>query len=83
MDFIKKTAQVAAAATALLPPVGIPVRTVRAGTAARLATSDQVLAQFHLGLFPRRNDAIPLQLSPGEDQETAQIVLIELPYSVE
>ena len=81
--FVEQSAHVAASATALFPPIGVPVGAVGAGRAALLAALDHLLAKPHLGPIFGADHALAFELCPGQDQQTAEVVLVEVPDRVE
>jgi len=49
-----------------------------AAGATRLATADRLLAEMDLGMVVSVQGARSVQLRPGQDEQAAQIVLIEV-----
>jgi hypothetical protein len=54
-----------------------------AAGAPLLATADRLLTEMDLGVVLPRQGAGPMQLGPGQDEETAQVVLVEIFHRIE
>jgi hypothetical protein len=51
---------------------------VRATGAALFSASHRLLAEMYLGMIFSRQGPGPVQLGPGKDEKTPQIVLVEI-----
>ena len=70
-------------ALALLPPVGIPVGTMRATRTTLFATFDHLSPQLHLGLCRGPKNPPLLESSACEDEESTELGLFHLPNCFE
>jgi len=80
---MQQAPDVAATATALFPPVGVPVGAMGAGRATLLSALDHLFAQPDLGPILRTDRSLSLELGAGQDQKTTEVVLVEVPDRVE
>ena len=76
-SFLEQFAYVSASAFAIFSPVGIPVRAVRAGITSGLATFDPLATEADLRFGAGAECPRTFQASSCQDQEAAQLMLIE------
>lgn len=75
---VEEPAHIATPPFSILGPVGVPVRPMRALRAAPLPASNTLLTKMDGGLGLDRETAATLQLGPGQNHESSQLVVVEV-----